>query len=628
VSSADSIGRYRLEATIGRGSMGEVFRAYDPELDRTVAIKTIRLDFSTLGDDPLEPVARFRHEARSAAGLQHPNIVTVFDYGDHDGLYYLVMEYVEGETLGQLLSAGPLGAREAAVVVQQTCEALRAAHAAGLIHRDIKPGNIMIDRSTGLVKVMDFGIARRETDGLTSDGAVIGTPRYMSPEQVKGGPVDGRSDLFSLGSVFYEILTGRKAFGGDNMATIAHRIVNEQPEGFEGIDEEMEEGYARVLRRALMKEPGERFQSAEEFRNAIEDYCLESSPTASQPVAASTPHDAGTEDQRPTDTSPREGAPEEGLAAGADVSGGVDLASGPFPPAPPTPGRDDPLFTAPRRGRRRGRGLPLGILAVVVVVAIGAWAWLRYGGGGGPGSFPAAATPADTVADDTAPAGVVDSTTTPPPVRLVVSVEPAFAAVTVDDSLSPDPEGTLELAPGAHRVHAEAAGYLAVDTLVELSADDSLALALRRAPPATGVLEVRASLPGQVSVDGSVRGAAPLTGLRLRPGAHAIVFTPQAGEALAEARQVSVQAGQTASVSFDITDALITVAIREPRWATVYAGSARLGDTPLIDYRLAARVHTLRVVRDGYRTLERLVNLAPGERLEWVDITLEPESGP
>ena len=202
---------------------------------------------------------------------------------------------------------------------------------------------------------------------------------------------------------------------------------------------------------------------------------------------------------------------------------------------------------------------------------------------------------------------------------------PARATSAARDSLTAIPDSGVVVEVGPHRVHIEAAGYLPLDTVVELASDVSLSLALKRAPPTTGTVGVRANLPGRVLVDGRDRGAAPVTGLRLRPGSHTVRFVPEGADGLAEEQTVKVSAGKASSVAFDITDALISVGVRNPRWATIYAGEVKIGDTPLIEHRLPARVYTVRVVREGYVTQERLVQLTPGQSFQWVDIVLEAE---
>jgi len=615
-----TIGRYQLELELGQGSMGAVYRAHDPMLDRTVAVKTIRLDAAHFAENLDELVARFQHEARAAGRLKHPNIVTVYDYGEHEGVYFLVMEYVAGQTLAQRLATdGALPPRDAALVAQQTCMALEAAHRAGVVHRDIKPGNMMIDAQTGLVKVMDFGIAKLEVGDLTRTGTVMGTPSYMSPEQVMGRRVDGRSDLFSLGAVFFELLTGHKAFGGENIATITYRIVNEEPQEFGRVPQELGDGYAYVVGSALAKDPAERFQTAGEFRAALETYCIGGSvpppvlPTGDVSAAAG------------------------GVSGGFGGAGGHSGPQDSFPSiSVPQPG---PVFSQPRR--TRSRRLAVWLTAAIVLLTAGLFSWLQLGdvvrpagAPGGAATLPVAGTPPSGTQTaggaSLAGANVRDAPADPvppPPAQwsLSIDAEPEGATITVADSLPVVSGDTLTLTEGPYTIHVEAPGYLPVDTTVALTANVVLALSLTRRPPTTGTLEVRASVPGRVSLNGRDQGQAPVTGARLRPGQYTVRFTPDVSDALADERPVTIRVGEATRTLFDITDGLLTVAIREPRWAKVYAEDRVLGDTPLIDYRLPAGVYTLRLVRDGYRTAERMVRLSAGAQFEWVDAVLEPE---
>ncbi len=287
----------------------------------------------------------------------------------------------------------------------------------------------------------------------------------------------------------------------------------------------------------------------------------------------------------------------------------------------------EPVFTAPRRGRGKGpgRGAVVGSIAALVLIAAAVGAWLQWGDRDSGAPLPEPEVAADTAPEQ--PAAPVDTTPPPPPpVRLTLSVEPSSASVTVDDAAATGADTGLVLAAGQHRIQAEASGYLPLDTVVDLTADLTLALALKRAPPTTGTLAVQANLPGRVILDGGDRGAAPLSGLRLRPGTYTVRFVPEGSDGLAEERRVTVRAGEASSAAFEITDALVSVGVRSPRWATVYNGDARIGDTPLIQHRLPARVYTLRVAREGYVEQERLVRLAPGQTFQWVDIELEPES--
>jgi hypothetical protein len=297
---------------------------------------------------------------------------------------------------------------------------------------------------------------------------------------------------------------------------------------------------------------------------------------------------------------------------------------------------NEPVFTASRRAQAKGpgRGPLLGSVIALVLIAASVGAWLQWGGRSEPPAEPVAeaeapldSVPAEVEAEvEPAPEAMPADTTPPPPppVRLVVTVQPASATVTVDDSLAAGPDEGLMLEAGSHRVQAEAAGYFPLDTVVELVSDMSLSLALRRA---TGTVEVRANLAGQVLIDGRDRGAAPISGLRLRPGTYTVRFVPAGADGLAEEQRLTVRAGQASSAAFEITDALISVGVRSPRWATVYRGDDKIGDTPLIQHRLPARVYTLRVARPGYIEQERLVQLAPGQHFQWVDVVLEADGG-
>jgi eukaryotic-like serine/threonine-protein kinase len=253
------VGRYALGAMLGSGGMGQVYRARDRVLERTVAVKVL----SAAATDDLELVARFGREARAAAALHHPNIVAVFDSGADGDLQYLVMEYVEGQSLAGLLRReGVLEPRRAAEVGRQVCLALAAAHAAGLVHRDIAPGNVLVDPA-GLVKVADFGIAKlAAATTMTGDGMVLGTAAYLAPEQAQGRPVDGRSDLYGLGCVLYELVTGAPPFAGDSPVAVAARQVTEQPVPPSDRNPRVGVALEAVVLTALAKDPADRYQSA------------------------------------------------------------------------------------------------------------------------------------------------------------------------------------------------------------------------------------------------------------------------------------------------------------------------------------------------------------------------------
>jgi serine/threonine-protein kinase len=269
--SIQTVGRYEITGELGRGAMGVVYKALDPTIGRTVALKTMRLDVHGL--DAQEMVRRFQNEARAAGVLNHPNIVTIYDAGEQDGIFYIAMEFIEGTTLHEILAEKRvLATEEVLQYTRQISRGLDYAHSNGIVHRDIKPANIMIT-ANGTVKIMDFGIAK--TGGqVTNTGQVLGTPNYMSPEQVKGRALDGRSDLFSLGVILYEMLTGEKPFVGQNVTTIIYKIVNENPITPRDLDVTVHPGLSAIVVKALAKAPDDRYQTGADLVRDLENYKL------------------------------------------------------------------------------------------------------------------------------------------------------------------------------------------------------------------------------------------------------------------------------------------------------------------------------------------------------------------
>jgi serine/threonine-protein kinase len=268
------LGRYEIVAELGRGNMGAVFRARDPKIDRTVAIKTIAVPAGATKDfDHYRQ--RFFREAQAAGRLSHPGIVTIYDVGEDEAAHtpFIVMECVEGKSLDRLVAAAPSGALPRAStleLVRHIAEALDYAHSQGIVHRDIKPANIMVT-SAGQPKIADFGIAKLALADTTLPGQVVGTPAYMSPEQLNGKAVDGRSDLFSLGVIAYWLLTGTKPFDGDTLTEICAQVVTKDPAPPSQITPGISQDHDYVLSRALAKDPALRYQRGSEFAADLED---------------------------------------------------------------------------------------------------------------------------------------------------------------------------------------------------------------------------------------------------------------------------------------------------------------------------------------------------------------------
>jgi hypothetical protein len=338
-------GRYRLDALIGSGGMGRVYRARDLTLGRPVAVKVLPADLAKDAD----AVRRFGREARAVASLSHPGIVTVFDAGVADEVPYIVMEYVEGRTLVEVLRReGPLDPPRAAGIAADVADALDAAHACGVVHRDVKPGNIMLTAG-GDVRVMDFGIALSLDADATVTRSAMGTPTYAAPEQADGGPVDGRTDVYALGVVLYELLTGRPPFEAKSPLAVLAMHRDTVPDSPSSRVAAVPAAVDAVVATALAKRPGERFQSAGAMADALRRAAAEPSDggTAAAPASSAVAVPTGP----PT-------------AKLADDSTAVLPAAG-VPPAAPD--------IAPRRRVVRAAVLAAALAVLVLIAVVAAW---------------------------------------------------------------------------------------------------------------------------------------------------------------------------------------------------------------------------------------------------------------
>ncbi|HKV80285.1 MAG TPA: protein kinase, partial [Candidatus Sulfotelmatobacter sp.] len=281
LSSGTKLGPYEIGAPLGAGGMGEVYRARDTRLDRSVAIKILPPHLA----DKADASERFEREARTISSLNHPNICQLYDVGTHDGVRYLVMELLEGETLGERLRRGPLPMEQVLRYGAEIATGLQAAHRCGVVHRDLKPGNIMLTKSGA--KLMDFGLAKGMTSPtavsseltatltsshatpLTQQGTIVGTFQYMAPEQVEGKEADARSDIFSFGAVLYEMVCGKRAFEGKTLVSVAASILEKEPEPIRTLQPLTPASLERAIRKCLAKDPDERWQSAGDLASEL-----------------------------------------------------------------------------------------------------------------------------------------------------------------------------------------------------------------------------------------------------------------------------------------------------------------------------------------------------------------------
>jgi serine/threonine protein kinase len=377
-------GRYDVVSKLGAGAFGTVYKAKDKLLGRLVAVKTIRLDgIAAQGASLNELLDRFQREARVSAQLKHPNIVTIYDIGEVNGLSYLAMEFIDGVGLDKIISsAGRLPVARAASIAAQIADALDYAHKNQVVHRDIKPANVMIEAGDR-VKVTDFGIAKTldSADHLTVTGSLLGTPSYMSPEQARGMAIDGRTDLFALGCILYEMLAGTRAFRGDSITGLIFKIITEEPQPLQELDATLPEGLLAVVSKGLSKAPETRYQTGQEMVADLQPFLASgSTPTlrsVETPTSVGQPEEA-TRVALPTRRVPPAvpSAPPATRAASGAPRPSVPTAVRPAPLSMP---RIAPQGSVPPQRSNWGVLLILGAigLAFVAVVAVAGWLYWR-----------------------------------------------------------------------------------------------------------------------------------------------------------------------------------------------------------------------------------------------------------
>jgi serine/threonine-protein kinase len=584
------IGRYNIAAELGKGAMGVVYKATDPNIGRTVAIKTTRLDAH--GIDAKNLLQRFKNEARSAGTLNHPNIVTIYDAGEQDGVFYIAMEYIEGETLHALLSQHrSLPVERVIEIVRQVCAGLDYAHAHGVIHRDVKPANIMLAAS-GSVKVMDFGIAKAGGT-MTATGQVLGTPNYMSPEQVKGKPVDGRSDLFSVGVLLYEMLTGEKPFDGQNITTIIYKIVSENPIPPRELDVTIHPGLSAVVTKALAKAPEERYQTGAALVADLENYkSFGSEAGATQVLSTAALGAAGdrtivTPAPAPAGPSAPDAVATAAVAARASTPA-TSAAAMPHAPAPAKP----PTRTMP------GKGLNPGVLAgIVVLLLIAAIAGWRVHRRHQQQAQESGATQAPPAVQEPAPQP-------PPPPAAETATTPAETP-TPATTAAPEPPPQAPTPRAASKSKAKAAAVPPAP-VPQPSPVSPEALS-------TGTVHVTSTPPGaSVTIDGSGSFVTPFDSPPLKAGTHSFIVSKLGWSTVQ--RKFDVVAGKATSldVSLAVSGAVVEVQSDPPGAAILLDEQPTNKFTPA---RLAVPQgeHKIRLRMEGYKDENTVIQLAEGQ---------------
>jgi serine/threonine-protein kinase len=492
-----TIGRYRAFGELGRGAMGVVYRGFDPVIGRTVALKTLSIDSADANAREFRD--RLYREAAAAGSLSHPNIVTIYDIVEDAGLTAIAMELIEGRSLAAIIAErAPLPIDLAVEILDQVCSALDYAGSQGIVHRDIKPANILVT-TTGRAKVTDFGVARLALSTMTQAGTVLGSPSYMSPEQVKGLSLDGRSDLFSAAVVFFEMITRERPFAGNDIATTMYRIAHEPPTPPSQFNPAVGPEIAAVLERAFAKGPADRFQTGTDMVAELRAAASLGSTRGSSPALAALaaapppmpPIVAPIVDEARAALAPAQGAPPETVpipvtsagvparassgehvlapipgsgpgtasAAPGPATPGVELPAIPLPAeagGPAVPGPSAPATPSGRPGVSRGVALAGVAGAIVVVLGIAGGMYLR-GGAGTPANEPAAAIavePSPQQLAELAGAPTPSTDTAPPPAPHVPpSPEPP---ATVPSASRRGPGGASGRIPAASQTSAGA----------------------------------------------------------------------------------------------------------------------------------------------------------------------------
>jgi serine/threonine-protein kinase len=669
MADVKTAGRYQLLEELGRGAMGVVYKAHDPTIGRTVAVKTMRLHEAVTGLSHDELIARFNIETRAAGLLTHANIVVVYDAGEDGGLFYITMEFVQGRSLQALIDLKQVFPLPRVMkLMEQAGSALDFAHQNNVVHRDIKPANLMIT-GDDVVKITDFGTAKILAKGATTTGAILGTPSYMSPEQVKGKPVDGRSDVFSLGVILYELVTGEKPFPGQNVTTVIYKIVNEEPISPRELDSSIHPGLNYVITKALTKNLDDRYQTCKELVEDLRNYReLGDGPSESATVVMPgrmRPKAVEDEIARLKAATPAAPAAPQTKAptpvAATPVAATPVARPAPEPPRPaPRPATLPPLtITKPEPEEKKSyAAVWISLLLLIVVGAGGYFIWpsLREAADSGqaalsrpavPATPPPSAADAQPGQDGAAKAGepeVEPAATDPESAKVASDVEQRLAAaglgsklrirakgneVTLAGTLTPEENRQLR-----RRLRALPKNLRIVDRIqiakagVAAAAGEPEEESRPRTAPGMGEIEVStgALLGAEVTVKGpkgnTFSGKTPTRFEDLPPGRYEVEINKQGYRT--ERKILTLQAGRVSPV--DITMQAVMgglLVVSRPAAATVYVNGKPHSEPTPATIRLPAGTYRVDLHMEGFAEATRNVTVQ-GEDLQKVEFTLPP----